>query len=154
MPETDEGTSDKSHLVVQMAVFKAKIPVSLGYSNNHLWLSCTNNNRTRCGFTSFATRALSDIYHIEWAVKSGDAVKKGQSLGQVESAKATSDIFAPVGGKLSDFNNATLNDPASISLDPYGIWLFEYSGHIRAPFSPKAYAEYLMLATGGKLVES
>jgi glycine cleavage system H protein len=143
--------SNENALFVQINAFRAMIPTGLRYSRNHLWLSPNDHGRTRCGFTSFAVRKLGDIYRIEWSIDQATVVKKGQSLGQVESSKAVSELHAPASGQIANFNTDAVNDPSNIGVDPYGRWLFEYAGRVGGFFSPESYAEYLVLATGGTI---
>ena len=72
------------------------------------------------GLTDYAQKALGDIVFV--SVNEGDCAK-GEVLGDVESVKAVSDIYAPVTGTVAEINQVPQDDPASVNNDPYGTWL-------------------------------
>jgi glycine cleavage system H protein len=76
------------------------------------------------GITDHAQSALSDVVFVELP-KSGRVVKQGEAIATVESVKAASDIYAPVGGTILESNETLSSDPGLINREPYGQgWLF------------------------------
>lgn len=130
-------------LIFEMGLYKATFPVGLAYSEIHFWFADAGNNRTRCGLTAYAARLLSDLFRIDWKVYVGEIVQAGQLLGEVESTKATSELYSPLSGKLSDINTAVVDDPSLLSLDPYDAWLLEFEGQPQNAMSPDEYLAFL-----------
>lgn len=115
-------------LTFLMGKFQAVLPGDLLYARNHMW--CRREaERSRFGFTSYAVRLMQDVYFLDWVVNAGDAVGLLQQVGHIETSKAVSDLFAPLAGKLVQFNQELLKDPTPINVDGYGEgWLFEMTG--------------------------
>jgi glycine cleavage system H protein len=79
----------------------------------------------RIGITSFAQDSLGDIVFVSLPEVGAD-ITAGQPLGEVESTKSVSDVFAPVGGTVTARNDALEATPELINADPYGDgWLVE-----------------------------
>ena len=79
----------------------------------------------RVGITHFAQDALGDIVFVQLP-EVGAAVSVGDSVGEIESTKSVSEIYAPVGGTVSACNEALGDTPELINSDPYAAgWLFE-----------------------------
>lgn len=74
----------------------------LKFAKSHEWVSVENGIAT-VGITAFAVKLLSDLVYIDLPVQ-GKQVKAGDTLGEVESVKAVSDIYAPVGGEVIEVN--------------------------------------------------
>jgi glycine cleavage system H protein len=116
-------------LTFHMGKFPAVLPGDRLYSRNHLWAQRQDSGRWRFGFTSYAVRLMQDVYFLTWTVDAGDPVRLLQEIGHVETSKAESDLFAPLKGTLSAFNEALLADPSGINVDNYGAgWLYEIAG--------------------------
>ncbi|MAG93310.1 MAG: glycine cleavage system protein H [Planctomycetaceae bacterium] len=114
-------------LTFMMGEYAARIPVDRLYSANHLWLQPTGD-RFRVGFTAYSVRLLQDVYFLDWNVDAGAAVKHKQEIGEIESSKALSSLYAPADGTLVAFNGQLLEDPSAINTDNYETgWLFEFS---------------------------
>ena len=98
------------------------IPESLSYSESHEWLLVEGNVAT-IGITDHAQSELGDIVYLE--VKDpGTEVPTDGELGVIESVKAASDMYLPVAGRITEVNEAAVEDPAIINKDPYGDgWL-------------------------------
>jgi glycine cleavage system H protein len=112
-----------------MGKFPAVLPGALRYARNHMWARSLKEGRWRFGFTSYAIRLMQDVYFLDWQVSAGDAVTLLQEIGHIETSKAESDLFAPLGGTITAFNADLLQDPSAINVDGYGAgWLFEMSG--------------------------
>lgn len=111
-----------------MGKFPAVLPGELRYARNHMWAR-PQGQRWRWGFTSYAIRLMQDVYFLDWQVSTGDAVAELQEIGHIETSKAESDLFAPLAGTLTAFNQELVQDPSGINVDGYGAgWLFEMEG--------------------------
>jgi glycine cleavage system H protein len=75
------------------------------------------------GITDFAQSALGDIVFVDLP-EVGDEFEKGDSFGSVESVKAASDVYAPVGGKILEVNENIADDPSLVNADPEGAAWF------------------------------
>ena len=87
---------------------------------------------------------MQDVYFLDWCVNVGDSVALKQQIGNIETSKAVSDLFAPIAGAMLAFNQELLKDPSGINVDGYGNgWLFEMSGDIGATMDVQGYYDYL-----------
>ncbi|SCF19415.1 glycine cleavage system protein GcvH [Micromonospora mirobrigensis] len=101
------------------------IPEDLRYTAEHEWVVGGDAGRVRVGITHFAQDALGDIVFVQLP-ESGAVVAAGESLGEIESTKSVSEIYAPVGGTVVARNDALADTPEVINTDPYGAgWLVE-----------------------------
>jgi glycine cleavage system H protein len=102
------------------------IPENLRYTAQHEWAERRDGAPTvRVGITDFAQDALGDIVYVQLP-EPGTEVKAGESIGEVESTKSVSEIYAPVSGRVSARNDALADHPELINSDPYGAgWLVE-----------------------------
>ena len=108
----------------------------------HFWFR-TENHCTRIGLTAYANRLLSDLFRVDWKVAAGHSVQAEQLIGEVESTKATSELYAPMGGKIRHIHAQVVQEPSIVSLDPYSAWLLEFDGLLEAPMSAEQYVAYL-----------
>jgi glycine cleavage system H protein len=100
------------------------IPDGLRYTAEHEWVA-PGAPAVRVGITDFAQDALGDIVYVQLP-DPGTAVQAGQSLGEVESTKSVSEIYAPVSGTVTARNERLGGEPELINSDPYGEgWLVE-----------------------------
>lgn len=130
-------------LTFMMGEFAARFPTDLRYAKNHMWLR-TQGDRHRFGFTDYAVRLLQDVYFLEWSVDPETSVKQKQEIGFIESSKAEAELYAPIAGRIHEFNPALLEDPSAINLDNYGAgWLFAMAGETEDCLSPEEYVEFL-----------
>ena len=75
------------------------------------------------GVSAFALEALTDLVFMQLP-EIGDRVRAGERFGEVESVKAVSDLYSPVGGEIVEVNTAAANDLVRLAEDPYGFgWL-------------------------------
>ena len=126
-----------------MGKFPAVLPGGLRYARNHMWCR-TADGRHRFGFTAYAVRLMQDVYFLDWSVADGDAVHLLQEIGHIETSKAESDLFAPIGGTIVAFNGELLKDPTPINLDLYGAgWLFEMEGDAAPLMGAAEYHRFL-----------
>jgi len=102
-----------------------KYPSDLKYSSKDEWIRVEGNVGV-IGITDYAQDQLSDIVFFEFAVSEGDSLSIGNEIGTVESVKAASDIYTPVGGKVLELNESILDSPEMINADPYGnAWILK-----------------------------
>src|SRR5471030_664088 len=100
------------------------IPSELRYSNDHEWARSTGDV-IRIGITDYAQDALGDVVFVDLP-KVGAAIAAHGSIGEVESTKSVSEIYAPVGGTVSAVNDALSTTPEFVNSDPYGTgWICE-----------------------------
>jgi glycine cleavage system H protein len=77
------------------------------------------------GITQFAVDALTDVTYVEMK-KPGTKIKAGETVGEVESVKTTSDIYCFAEGEITEVNKALADDPSLLNTDPYGKgWLIK-----------------------------
>lgn len=97
-------------------------PTDLRYSQTHEWFRVQGDVVTM-GITQFAADQLTDVTYA--AMKpAGTQVAAGGSIGEVESVKTTSDVYAAVAGEIIEANSAISADPSLVNSDPYGAgWM-------------------------------
>ncbi len=97
-------------------------PADRVYSETHEWHKVDGDTLT-LGLTRFAVDALTDVTYVEMK-KPGTRFKAGDSIGEVESVKTTSDVYCAVPGEILETNPALASDPSLLNTDPYGKgWL-------------------------------
>ncbi len=115
------------------------IPEDLKYTKDHEWIRIENNIGT-VGITDFAQKELGDIVYVEIETE-GETKEKGDVFGTIEAVKTVSDLFMPVSGKISEFNEELEDEPELINSDPYTDgWM------IRIEFSDSAQTDDLLSA--------
>jgi glycine cleavage system H protein len=98
--------------------------MSLYFTKDHEWV-CVDGDTATVGISDHAQEALGDIVFAE-VPEAGRRLSKGQEAAVVESVKAASDVYAPVGGEVVEGNPAIADDPALINRDPEGDgWFFK-----------------------------
>jgi glycine cleavage system H protein len=98
--------------------------MSLYFTKEHEWIRVDGDVAT-VGISNHAQEALGDIVFAE-APEAGRTLAKGQEAAVVESVKAASDVYSPVGGEVIEGNGAIADDPALINRDPEGEgWFFK-----------------------------
>jgi len=122
------------------------IPEDLSYSETHEWL-LVEGNVAKIGITDHAQSELGDIVYLE--VKDpGTEVSAAGEFGIIESVKAASDLYLPIAGKVTEVNDAAVEDPAVINKDPYGDgWLAKIEpadpGELEKLMDAAGYAEFI-----------
>ena len=102
-------------------------PDDLKYTPEHEWVRSPGQaeSSVRVGITDFAQDALGDIVYVSLP-EVGDEVEGGSTVGELESTKSVSDVYAPVSGTVAAVNEALDGTPELVNSDPYGDgWLFE-----------------------------
>ena len=94
------------------------VPEELQYTRSHEWVR-TEGDTATIGITDHAQDELGDVVFVELP-EVGATLDAGDSFGTVESVKAVSDLYAPVGGEVVEVNEALDDSPEKINEDPYG----------------------------------
>jgi glycine cleavage system H protein len=94
------------------------VPEELQYTRSHEWVR-TEGDTATVGITDYAQDELGDIVFVELP-EEGATFDAGDSFGAVESVKAVSDLYTPVGGEVVEVNEALNDSPEKINEDPYG----------------------------------
>ena len=101
------------------------IPEDLRYTTEHEWVSGDGSGPVRVGITHYAQDALGDIVFVQLPDE-GTTVQAGESLGEIESTKSVSEIYAPIGGTVVAKNATLTDEPELINAEPYAAgWLVE-----------------------------
>jgi glycine cleavage system H protein len=101
------------------------VPEDLRYTAEHEWVRAEGAGAVRVGITDYAQQALGDVVYVSLP-ETGTAVTKGAAIGEVESTKSVSDLYAPISGTVSARNEALDGTPELINSAPYGDgWLIE-----------------------------
>ena len=97
-------------------------PEDLKYTTEHEWIRLSGDT-AEVGITDYAQEQLGDIVFVSLP-DAGEDVEAGASIGELESTKSVSDIFAPVSGTVAESNPALDAAPEAVNNDPYGAgWL-------------------------------
>ncbi|WP_415853960.1 glycine cleavage system protein GcvH [Sinomonas sp. G460-2] len=104
----------------------SNVPADLSYTAEHEWVTVADGDGiVRVGITDFAQDALGDVVYVQMP-EVGTEVSANAVVGEVESTKSVSDIYAPVSGTVVARNEALDGDPALVNSDPYGDgWLID-----------------------------
>ncbi len=94
------------------------VPGDLQYTKSHEWVR-TEGDTATIGITDHAQDELGDVVFVELPDE-GATFDAGEAFGTVESVKAVSDLYAPVGGEVVEVNSALDDAPEKINEDPYG----------------------------------
>ncbi len=94
------------------------VPEELQYTRSHEWVR-TEGDTATVGITDHAQDELGDVVFVELPER-GATFEAGEAFGTVESVKAVSDLYAPVGGEVIEVNSALEDAPEKINEDPYG----------------------------------
>ena len=101
-------------------------PANLKYTKSHEWILFSDEKTAKIGLTEFAQSSLGSMVFVSLP-QEGDATVAGESIGDVESVKAVSDVISPLSGVVTAVNTELLDSPGNINEDPYGSWLVEVS---------------------------
>jgi glycine cleavage system H protein len=104
----------------------SNIPDDLKYTGEHEWVHLEAGSTTaRVGITDYAQEALGDVVYVSLP-ELGAEVSKGSAIGEIESTKSVSDVYAPLSGKVTARNEELDEQPDLINSDPYGAgWIIE-----------------------------
>lgn len=100
----------------------ANIPENLHYSKDHEWVSVEGDVAT-IGITDYAQHSLGDVVYVELP-RVGDKFEAHEEFGSVESVKAVSSIYTPIGGEVTAVNESLQDEAEKVNTDPYGdAWM-------------------------------
>lgn len=94
------------------------IPADLKYTKEHEWIKVDGDVAT-VGITDFAQGELGDIVYVEIETE-GESLDAEEVFGTVEAVKTVSDLFMPLSGEVTEFNEGLEADPEAVNRDPYG----------------------------------
>ncbi len=122
------------------------LPDDLRYVEDHEWVR-SQGEKVQIGISDYAQDQLGDIVFVELP-EVGATISKGEEFGTVESVKAVSELYMPIGGEITAINTGLEESPELINNDPYGGgWMIEVnpsdSGEIEALMAKEAYFEML-----------
>lgn len=124
----------------------ANVPENLQYSKDHEWLRVEGETGT-VGITDHAQNSLGDVVYVELP-KVGETFTAHGTFGSVESVKAVSELYLPVGGEVTEVNEALQDEPESVNTDPYGAgWMVRLriadKGEVDSLLTAAEYEDYL-----------
>jgi glycine cleavage system H protein len=96
-------------------------PSDLKYTKDHEWVRVTGAE-ARVGITEYAQKQLGDIVYLELP-EVGRTLRRGEVFGTIESVKAVSELFTPVGGEVTEVNSALVDKPEGVNTDPHSAWM-------------------------------
>ncbi len=123
------------------------IPTDLGFSQEHEWVRAEGDIAT-IGVTDYAQDQLGDIVYLDLP-SPGDSLSQNGKLGEIESVKAVSDLFAPVSGQVAEINQEAIDAPELVNEEPYGRgWLLKMrlsnTSEIEGLLSAEAYDDLIV----------
>jgi glycine cleavage system H protein len=99
-------------------------PAELKYASSHEWARLEEDGTVTVGISDHAQDALGDVVFVELP-ELGARLAAGDEAGVVESVKAASDVYAPIGGEVIEINESLEDAPENVNSDPYGDgWFF------------------------------
>ena len=104
-------------------IHELNLPEDVRYSNDHEWAQVTGDT-VKIGISDYAQDQLGDIVFVELP-EIGDSFSAGDEFGTLESVKAVSELYAPLGGEVVAVNEALEDAPELLNQDPYGGWIIE-----------------------------
>jgi glycine cleavage system H protein len=124
----------------------ANVPEGLYYSKDHEWLRVEGETGT-VGITDHAQNSLGDVVYVELP-KAGETFAAHDTFGSVESVKAVSELFLPVGGEVTEVNESLTDEPEKVNTDPYGDgWMLRVKlsnrGEVDSLLSAAEYEDYI-----------
>ncbi len=102
----------------------SNIPADLRFAESHEWARLEADGSVTVGISDHAQQALGDVVFVELA-EVGKVFAAGDAAGVVESVKAASDIYAPIGGEVIEVNEELADSPEQLNEEPYGAWIFK-----------------------------
>jgi glycine cleavage system H protein len=107
-----------------MSAGMALVPDDLKYTAEHEWVR-VDGTKARVGITDFAQQSLGDVVYVSLPAV-GDSTRTGAAIGEVESTKSVSDLYAPLAGIVTARNEELESQPELVNSDPYGAgWIIE-----------------------------
>ncbi|MBR9985458.1 MAG: glycine cleavage system protein GcvH [Desulfosarcina sp.] len=130
------------------AINELNLPEDARYTDDHEWAK-KNGDVVRMGISDYAQDQLGDIVFVELP-EVGSSFDKGEEFGTVESVKAVSELYMPIGGEVTAINEALADAPELVNSAPYdGGWMMEIKASDPAELEAlKSKADYLELLKG------
>ena len=130
------------------AISELNLPEDLRYTDDHEWAK-KNGDVVRMGISDYAQDQLGDIVFVELP-EVGSTFDKGEEFGTVESVKAVSELYMPMGGEVTAINEALADAPETVNSDPYdGGWMIEIKASDPAELEAmKSKSDYLEMLKG------
>ena len=121
-------------------------PEDVRYTASHEWAKPTGD-RVKIGITDYAQDQLGDVVYVEMS-QAGESFAKGDEFGTVESVKAVSELYMPIGGEIIAVNSSLEDAPELVNSTPYSDgWMIEVkpddSAELESLMTKKAYVESL-----------
>ena len=102
-------------------------PKDLSYSKEHEWVRIEQDGSATIGITAFAAESLGDVVFVDLP-DAGSALTQFGKFGEIESVKAVSDLFSPIGGTINEVNDGVVDDPQLVNDGAFeGGWLLKVS---------------------------
>ncbi|MCE1182870.1 MAG: glycine cleavage system protein GcvH [Rhodocyclales bacterium] len=102
----------------------SNVPANLKYAASHEWVLKNEDGTVTIGITDHAQEALGDLVFVELP-EVGAQYAADKEIAVVESVKAAADVYAPIGGTVTEINQAVVDAPESVNQDAYSAWLFK-----------------------------
>ncbi len=123
------------------------IPTELRYTKEHEWIRADGDIGT-VGITDYAQDQLGDIVYLDLPAV-GASLAQNDKLGEIESVKAVSDLYAPVSGEVLEVNQEAVDEPEAVNEEPYGKgWLMKVrlsdASELDAMLTNEAYDELIV----------
>ncbi|MFJ3796435.1 glycine cleavage system protein GcvH [Streptomyces sp. NPDC090088] len=123
----------------------AMYPTDRKYTQNHEWIQVDGGTAT-VGITEFAQKQLGDMVFVDVPTV-GQKVETGEPFGTVESVKVASELFMPVGGKVTERNEELIDEPELLNSEPHEVWVIKVQVSdkeaIKGLLSAEQYEKYL-----------
>lgn len=129
----------------------ANTPEDNRYAKSHEYVHVEGDTGT-IGITDYAQKELGDVVFVELP-QVGSQLEMGDELGSIESVKAVSELFAPVGGEVIEVNEALADKPELVNTDPYGDgWMIKIriadASEVDELMGAEEYEEYVQKESG------
>lgn len=99
--------------------------MTMWFTKDHEYIRIEDDNTGTVGISHYAQEQLGDVVFVELPAV-GDTLAKGEEAATVESVKAASEVYSPLGGEVVKFNKDLPDDPAKVNSDPYGAgWFYQ-----------------------------
>ncbi|WP_406837315.1 glycine cleavage system protein GcvH [Streptomyces sp. AHU1] len=121
----------------------SNIPADLRFAESHEWARLESDGTITVGISDHAQKALGDVVFVELP-KVGKVLAAEDAIGVVESVKAASDLYTPVGGEVLAVNEELIDSPELLNDEPYDSWIFRLKPSDRTEF------DHLLDAAGYK----
>lgn len=124
----------------------SNIPDDFHYTSTHEWIRVDDNGVATVGISAHAQEALGDIVFVELPEPGTEIEARGE-VAVVESVKAASDIYSPVGGEITEVNEALIDNPQLVNTAPYDDgWIYRMTVNdekdLDELLNAEAYAEH------------